>query len=67
MIMSAPIVRAISTGKLLRVPPSTRIMLSVRTGVKKKGIDIVERMAVLMLPEVQFFSLRLTMSAATQT
>ena len=56
-----------SAGKLLRTPPSTSTMRPVRTGSNRPGIDIVERIAVVMDPLPQFFALELTMSPATQT
>ena len=66
MTMSAPICRARSTGKLLRMPPSTSTMPRVRTGEKKPGMDIVERIAVLRLPLCQTFARPETTSVATQ-
>ena len=66
MTTSAPICRARSTGKLLRMPPSTRTMPFVRTGAKRPGMDIVERIAVPMLPLCHTFALPETTSVATQ-
>ena len=66
IMMSAPICRAIFTGKLLRMPPSTSTMPSVRTGAKRPGMDMVERMARLMEPACQTFAFPEAMSVATQ-
>ena len=38
----------------------------VRTGAKRPGMDMVERMAVFMLPLCQTLALPETMSVATQ-
>ena len=54
-----------SVGKLLRTPPSTSTIPLVRTGLKRPGIDIVERIAVVMLPLPQFLAYELTTSPAT--
>ena len=54
-----------SVGKLLRVPPSTSTMPSVRTGSKSPGTDMVERIASWSDPSPQFLALQLMRSAAT--
>ena len=56
-----------SVGELLRVPPSTRTIFWVRTGSKSPGMDIVERIAVVMEPPPQYLAWELTTSPATQT
>ena len=48
------------------MPPSTSTMPRVRTGEKKPGMDIVERIAVLRLPLCQTFARPETTSVATQ-
>ena len=55
-----------STGKLFLTPPSTRISPLERTGLKSPGMLIVERIASLKEPFVQFLAFIDTRSAATQ-
>ena len=50
---------------MLRTPPSTSTIPLVRTGLKRPGMDMVERMAVVICPLPQYLARALTMSPAT--
>ena len=54
------------TGKLLRMPPSTSTMPPVRTGAKRPGMLMVERMARFTEPFLQTLALPEATSVATQ-
>jgi hypothetical protein len=65
MMMSAPIARAVSTGRLLVSMPSTSIMPSNSAGATAPGTDMLARMTLASSPSLKTTALPVTRSVAT--
>ncbi len=62
---SAPMLRAMSTGRLRTIPPSTRRRPSSSTGVNAPGTDMLARIASARSPSERTTISPVTMSVAT--
>ena len=64
MMTSAPMARAMSTGRLRVRPPSTSILPSICTGAMAPGTDMLARIAVARSPDFSTVIWPLTTSVA---